>query len=80
MARMKKAYLLLVALALCLPSPLGAQGGDAVYRTVRVEFPIEAAVSRTPGPPGCGSRPADRQHEHHVEHLRHGVVGLGDGG
>ena len=40
---MKKPYLLLFAglFALLLPAPIVAQGRDAVYRTLRVEFPIE---------------------------------------
>ena len=46
MARTYKAYLLLVALiagcvGLLLPAPVGAQGGNAVYNSLRVAVPIE---------------------------------------
>ena len=46
MARTYKAYLLLVALiavgvGLLLPSPIAAQGGNAVYNSLRVKIPIE---------------------------------------
>ena len=44
MARTYKAYLLLVALiavgvGLLLPAPVGAQGGNAVYNSLRVSDP-----------------------------------------
>ena len=46
MARTYKFYLLLVALiagcvGLLLPAPVGAQGGNAVYNSLRVKIPIE---------------------------------------